>query len=237
MNTPSSPQLVRTGLFQRLKGTGLERFELLRAPEGWVLRGTILALEEDGPAQADYEIVCDTGWRTNRVEVSLRQGSTERSLRLTVEDGRWYEDGKEQETVRGCIDIDLGWSPSTNTLPIRRLGLAVGEKSGPVTAAWVRFPELTLEPLPQEYERLAERRYRYSSNGGAFVADLEVDQDGLVVDYEGIWRRESDPLSPKFEGLLEHMQTPTARKGMKEAFNASPAALGRAVAKAARRRR
>lgn len=56
--------------------------------------------------------------------------------------------------IQGCVDIDLGWTPSTNTLPIRRLQLGVGTSSGPITAAWVRFPELKLEPLPQEYRNL-----------------------------------------------------------------------------------
>jgi hypothetical protein len=65
----------------------------------------------------------------------------------------------------------------------------VGARSGPIVAAWVRFPDLALEPLPQEYERLAESRYRYSSRGGSFVAQLEVDEHGLVLDYEGQWRR------------------------------------------------
>jgi len=176
-------------LWQRIQGTGLERFELREEADGWALRGTILALEKHGPAQADYEILCDAAWYTRRADISLRDTVGERSLRLTVENGRWYENGNERQAVRGCIDIDLGWSPSTNTLPIRRLGLAVGEKSGIITAAWVRFPELTLEPLPQEYERLAERRYRYSSRGGGFTAELEVDEDGLVLDYQGIWQR------------------------------------------------
>jgi hypothetical protein len=189
MPLPPASQPVRTGLWQRIQGTGLERFELIRIPDGWALRGTILALDEQGPAQADYEIFCDAGWRTRRADVSLRGAAGERSLRLTVEGYRWTVNGTELETVRGCIDIDLGWSPSTNTLPIRRLGLAVGEKSGTITAAWVRFPELTVEPLPQEYERLAERRYQYSSRGGAFAAELGVDEDDLVIDYEGIWRR------------------------------------------------
>jgi hypothetical protein len=191
MTLPSARQLIRTGFWQRLQGTGLERFELFQDAGGWVLRGTILVLDKKGPAQADYEILCDAAWHTRRAGVSLRDTTGERTLRLTVEDGRWYADGNEQEAVRGCIDVDLGWSPSTNTLPIRRLDLEIEEKSGPITAAWVRFPELTVEPLPQEYERLAERRYRYSSRGGAFTALLEVDDEGVVVDYEGIWRRVS----------------------------------------------
>ena len=92
------------------------------------------------------------------------------------------------EALHGLIDVDLGFSPVTNTLPIRRLDPAIGEAVA-VTAAWVRFPELTIEPLPQRYIRLAERRYRYESAGGAFVAEIEVDDLGLVTAYEGGWRR------------------------------------------------
>jgi hypothetical protein len=86
------------------------------------------------------------------------------------------------------VDVDLEISPSTNTLPIRRLNLAIGE-SRELTAAWVRFPELTVEPLAQRYTRLAERRYRYESVVSGFTAELEVDDLGLVVTYEGLWQR------------------------------------------------
>jgi hypothetical protein len=91
--------------------------------------------------------------------------------------------------IAGCVDIDLGWSPSTNTIPIRRLNLRVGARSGPLTMAWVRFPDLTLGPLGQDYECLEERRYRYTSRGGGFRAIIEVDDEGLVVEYEGLSQR------------------------------------------------
>lgn len=180
---------VRTGLWRWLRGTGLERFELQVGSEGTVLRGTVLTVTEQGAAEARYEVVCDAGWRTQRAQVWLRLGDTKRELSLKVEGDRWLMNGRRQESVRGCFDVDLGWTPVTNTLPIRRLGLAVGESSGPITAAWVRFPELSLEPLPQEYRRLSETCYRYSSRGGAFQAELEVDADGLVVNYERGWER------------------------------------------------
>jgi hypothetical protein len=134
-------------------------------------------------------VVCDASWQTRRADVRLRDAAGERTLAVVADGGRWTVNGREDESIRGCVDIDLAWSPSTNTLPIRRLRLAVGSASGVVTAAWVRFPELSLQPLPQEYRRLSERRYRYESHGGAFAADLEVDGEGLVLDYEGVWRR------------------------------------------------
>jgi len=186
---PAAAQLVRTGLWRWLQSTGLERFQLLRAADQWILQGTVLTLTEQDPAEARYEITCDNLWHTRSAHISVQDKEGERALRIRRENGRWYENDHLNEGVDGCIDIDLGWSPSTNTLTIRRLQLAVGESSGLVTAAWVRFPDLKLQPLPQEYLRLSAREYRYSSSGGAFTAEISVDDEGLVINYEGFWQR------------------------------------------------
>ena len=101
---------------------------------------------------------------------------------------RWWLAGQEQKILRGCHDIDFGFTPATNTLPIRRLKLGVGRKAK-VTAAWVQFPSLEIEPLPQCYTRLTEHCYWYESGDGAFVAEIEVDELGLVTHYSGGWKR------------------------------------------------
>ncbi|MCM3902958.1 MAG: type II toxin-antitoxin system prevent-host-death family antitoxin [Pyrinomonadaceae bacterium] len=49
--------------------------------------------------------------------------------------------------------------------------------------------------------------------------------------------RTLDALSNEFDELLAGMQTQKSRKGMKAAFNASPAELGRAAVKGARRKK
>jgi hypothetical protein len=74
-------------------------------------------------------------------------------------------------------------------LPVRRLGLAIGESSE-VRAAWLTFPEFVLEPLVQRYTRIGPLVWRYESHHGAFVRELTVDDHGLVVEYPGLWERE-----------------------------------------------
>src|ERR1041385_1609443 len=120
---PSS-QIVSSGLWRWLQGTGLERFELARAADDWIFRGTILTLAADAAAEAKYEIVCDCSFRTRRANVSVRDATGEHTLQISTEKGRWYENGRENKTVVGALDIDLGWSPSTNTLPMRQIGRA-----------------------------------------------------------------------------------------------------------------
>lgn len=87
------------------------------------------------------------------------------------------------------VDIDLGFSPATNLLPIRRLSLARGQEAE-VRAAWLPFPSLTFEVLPQVYRREGLQTYRYESGGGVFVRLLEVDAVGFVTDYPGLWAEE-----------------------------------------------
>ena len=119
----------------------------------------------------------------------VSDGVAERSLILSVDDEqRWWRGPDEVADWRGLYDIDLGVTPATNTLPIRRVPFQPGEGRD-VTAAWVRFPDLSLERLPQRYTRLDEHHYRYESDGGNFVTELAVDELGLVTRYEGLWER------------------------------------------------
>jgi RimJ/RimL family protein N-acetyltransferase len=176
-------------LWQWQNGPGFERCRLTAVRAGWQLQGTILTLSDGRPAQADYKIQCDWRWRTEKAELSVWIDNFNNSVTIENQKGRWYRNQGEIPAVKGCLDIDLSWSPSTNTLPIRRLDLPIEGESGPLVAAWLRFPELVLEPLPQEYKRLSEQRYLYTSRGGSFSAELEVDEHGLVIDYQGLWQR------------------------------------------------
>jgi hypothetical protein len=104
----------------------------------------------------------------------------------------WRLNGEECPAVAGALDIDLGFSPSTNTLPIRRLALAVGTEAE-VQAAWLPFPALAFEPLAQVYRREGVTAYRYESQGGRFTRTLEVDAAGFVIRYPGLWETEAGP--------------------------------------------
>jgi len=176
--------------WSRVDRPGSEIFTLAPDGDGWTLSGTVLLWHLGRGFHIDYAIECGPDWRTRAVAVDLESEEETRRLRLEVSGGIWRRDGGgEIEAVRGALDADLSFSPSTNTLPIRRFDLPVGA-SADVVAAWIKVPDLAVEPLPQKYTRLGERRYRYESRGGSFVAELDVDEAGVVEDYAGIWRRE-----------------------------------------------
>jgi hypothetical protein len=110
------------------------------------------------------------------------------------DDGSWRHRGFEQvPDLTGCIDIDIAVTPFTNTLPIRRLQLLEEGQSAEIAVAWIHIPELTIENARQRYTLLERTgtgaRYRFEGLSSGFQADLDVDADGLVIDYPGLWER------------------------------------------------
>jgi hypothetical protein len=168
--------------------TGSEHLVLRTTAAGVSAEGVVLAGDAD-PFAARYRIACDPQWRVRAVDVAMIGGA--HGMRLTSDGaGNWTDSGGAPLTrLRGAIDVDLSASPFTNTLPIRRLRLARGQ-SADILAAYVAFPELTVTIDRQRYTCLEpNRRYRYESLASDFSRDIEVDGDGLVVTYPGLFRR------------------------------------------------
>ena len=160
---------------------------------GLSLVGTVLGAEEGRPVRIEYRVLADRAGLTTAAHVRDLRGFETRTIVLERDaKERWTVDGIAKRALKGCTDIDLGCSPSTNTLPIRRLRLGIGA-SHTIQAAWVRFPELVVVKAAQTYTRLDEFTYRYAS--GTFEAELTVDDEGLVTAY-AVWRRTGYAIGP-----------------------------------------
>lgn len=180
----------RTILWRRLDLPGLECARLSARTSAWQLTGTAVFAHDRRPCRLDYGVVCDAAWRTASVRVTGWVGPQPVSVDIVVDPpGVWRLDGATCDAVAGCVDVDLSFSPATNVLPIRRLDLPVG-RFADVRAAWLRFPQFTLEPLNQRYHRIRPLTYRYESGGGAFATDLQVNAAGFVTEYPGLWETE-----------------------------------------------
>jgi uncharacterized protein len=188
MTLKSFPQKSRA-IWRRLDVPGHQESSTERTASGWRLIGELDVAEADLNAQLHYTIECDPEWRTRSTLVEGHVADLPIQFALAADGaGQWTRDGIPLPQLFGALDIDLGFTPGTNTLPIRRLALAVGE-SAPVRSAWLRFPELRLEPLEQTYTREAEQAFRYRTliDGVPFEARLDTDSYGRVLRYEGLW--------------------------------------------------
>jgi hypothetical protein len=154
----------------------------------------VLALDEaQGPFRLRYRLAWDDAWRLREARLEAATQDATRSLVLQADGQGHWQDGDDRPigALDGCIDIDIWPTPFTNSFPLWRRPMAVGERRE-FRMAWVCAPELTVQPQAQAYTRLAERRYRFENlDGSGFTAELPVDEDGIVLDYPGLFRRVS----------------------------------------------
>jgi hypothetical protein len=170
------------------EGVGLEHLLLAERAANSV----ILAFDADhGPFRLTYRLTWDDSWRVRDADLVATTEHSTRSLRLHTDgQGHWqHADGRAIEELDGCMDIDIWPTPFTNSFPIWREPMAVGERRQ-FRMAWVFAPDLTVRLQPQAYTRLADRLYLFESlDGSDFQAELPVDLDGIVLDYPDLFRR------------------------------------------------
>ena len=181
--------LLAEALWRRFDQPSFDYCRLVQAPDAFSMGGVLLTVSDGKPLHVRYHVFCGADWTTRAVHVETEQGDARKRLELRREpSGEWWRGDERLPAFDGLTDIDLAFTPATNTLPIRRLGLKAGEAAS-TDAVWVRFPELTIERLPQRYVRIDDYGYRYESRGGSFTADLIVDDQGVVITYGDIWER------------------------------------------------
>jgi uncharacterized protein len=174
-------------LWRRLDLPGLEIGGMNHRGRQLALFGTVLLGWKRRPCVLSYSVETDREGRTRRGHVEGWMGNKSVKVRITADSARrWRLNGEAQPGVEGCDDVDLSFSPSTNSLPILRLGLARGERAS-IRAAWLRFPDFSLRPLSQVYRRTGSATYRYESSSG-FSASLTVNRAGFVTRYGRAWR-------------------------------------------------
>jgi hypothetical protein len=170
------------------EGIGLEHLLLTEREADSV----VLAFDEDhGPFRLTYHLTWDESWQLRDAELVLANERSTRSLRLQTDGRGHWRDGADKalDALDGCMDIDIWPTPFTNSFPIRREPIAIGERRQ-FLMAWIFGPDLTVHPQPQAYTRLADRLYLFESlDGSNFRVELPVDEDGVVIDYPNFFQR------------------------------------------------
>jgi hypothetical protein len=182
--------LEHTILWRRLDYSGHDSCCLWKSGNGWQLSGTAIFLFEQKPCLLSYEVHTDSRWKTRIANISGYIGKSIVALTIArTSNNRWSINDKELQNAADCIDLDLGFTPATNLIAIRRLSLAVGARSQ-APAVWLNFPDFTLKRLEQDYHRLSYDRYEYSAPSVGYADVLEVDAYGAIARYPQLWEQE-----------------------------------------------
>lgn len=192
--------------------SGLDVAAVTRAPDRVWVQGRVQVQWDDGPLELAYRLECEADWRFVRLDARTVYLGDTRALELAW-DGRQWTDGQgPRDDLADAAYIDIMATPITNTLPVCHATWEPGI-SQVFTMAYVRLPELTVEPVRQRYTLLAteadgRRRFRYETLGPAgerqergtglsgyhgqdseFTAELVLDAAGLVISYPPYWDR------------------------------------------------
>ncbi len=162
-------------------------------PDGWRLDGKAVFRDGESVTRLEYRIDCDSRWRTLDGLVAGRRGTED--VRFAVRrgiGGEWLFNETPIPDLADCVDLDLGFTPATNTVQIRRLGLGEGQ-SADVPAAWLDVSTGTLSRLDQRYERRRAATYWYEAPRFDYRGLLQVDTVGFVVLYPGLWEAVGRP--------------------------------------------
>ncbi|HEY3596185.1 MAG TPA: putative glycolipid-binding domain-containing protein [Paraburkholderia sp.] len=170
------------------EGDGVEHLAFDASADGFHVESAVVGQRYGKAYGLYYSVKCDPQWRTMHAFLKVMGGG---ELELHGDrEGNWRDGhGLALTAIEGCIDIDIAATPFTNTLPIRRLRLARGERR-PIAVAYISTPDLEIKRVEQAYTCIEpDIEYRYEGIFRDFAANMKVDEDGLVIDYPTLFAR------------------------------------------------
>jgi hypothetical protein len=176
-------------IWQAVLWPATEYFTLQDNAHGKLANGCINGVTEGQPFCIHYEIDITPTWQVSSFHIR-QEGLTPTELRLTSDlHGHWFDkDNNHIDAFDNCVDIDISLTPFTNTLPVKRLQMeANGSKM--LDVLYIKLPEFELQKVQQRYTRLGTHEYRYDNVSTEFTADLPLDENDMVKDYPGIFKR------------------------------------------------
>lgn len=163
-----------------LEAPTVEHCEINVTDIGVVARSTV----SGGGLDGSYTLRASGRWEFESLSVTIN----DRNLQVRRAGNTWLVNDAARPDLGDAREVDLSASPLTNSLPIRRLGLEVGQGAD-IVAAYIRVPELDVTPDPQRYTRTGIFEYLYESRNSDFRRTITVDHDGLVTQYPGLFTR------------------------------------------------
>ena len=123
MTSSRAMQIVATMFWRRLDLPGHDACRLEKHGNGWQLDGAAVFRNEDGrPARLDYRVHCDNAWHAQWGRVRGWVGSAAVDFAIARGgNGEWSFNDQVVPGLAHCTDLDLGFTPATNLVQLRRL--------------------------------------------------------------------------------------------------------------------
>jgi hypothetical protein len=217
-----APSMAMADPSSRAGDQHLDRMVIWRGLDAWRSEVVAMRLDPKGieakgsqgavdplPYRLDYHLQAPDDFVTRRIVLETQGAGWWRRLDLRRDgNGKWTaktskrgkkvklpDPGGDMGSVKGALDCDLGLSPLTNLMPIRRSGLNRHPGAEDFLMAWISVPDLHVLASGQRYEHVRNDKegsvVRYVDRGlfPGYKANLRLDRSGIVTVYPGLGKR------------------------------------------------
>ncbi len=140
--------------------------------------------------EVDYALDLDSVWNIQSGKIDYRfEGDNRQIIFHKDTSGNWIIGDMKISLFRECTSIDISLTPFTNTLAIKALDMEVNE-SKVITVIYFDILKEKITRKSQNYSRLSPTRYKFENIPNDFEAAIEVDNNGLVINYPGLFTRD-----------------------------------------------
>lgn len=173
--------------WRSLENNTTERCIIDADEEGTTIIGMINSIGTEDVSMV-YSVAINEKWEPIIVSLTGNIGNYEiDEFYMRMEGNTWLKNDESKEFA-GCDFVDISLTPFTNTLPIRSLNLQPGE-SKIINVLYFDVVGAEVKAVQQQYTCVDKHHYRFQNVPNDFEAVIEVDDEGFVINYPGLFER------------------------------------------------
>lgn len=116
-------------LWSGIEYYSLENCIVETTPDDIIINSIIVGLYNNEIYRVNYDIVLDQNWLTKSCLIEARINNKFKRVDLIKKGNGWLLNGEIRQEFDNCTDVDIPLTPLTNSLPINRLKLSVGQET------------------------------------------------------------------------------------------------------------
>ena len=172
--------------------SGIEYYSLenciVDSDDSIIVNSTIVGFYNKKIYRVEYLIMLNESWEAYYCFVKSQFNDEIKELELEKDQNKWSLNGKYNDSFDGCTDVDIPLTPFTNSLPINRLKLSLGQEEN-IDIIYIDLFENSIKHVKQKYRRISSELYKYENVPNDFEAEIKVDKEGFVIDYPQLFTR------------------------------------------------
>ncbi|MEJ5105718.1 putative glycolipid-binding domain-containing protein [Chryseobacterium sp. MYb328] len=177
---------MKTLIWQGIAFQSLEYFNLTEDDKNFIVESRIIGSYEGKMYTVDYQLIIDLNWNILEFIIESEVNTVKNKLTGRKLQDEWEINNVINPDFKGFPFIDISLTPFTNTLPINNLQWAEND-SQEIKVIYIDILNNLIKPVTQQYTKIDKHTYHYDNLQTDFKADIVVDENGLVVNYPGLF--------------------------------------------------